>query len=253
MPNETCTINRVPQWLNNTVKQFIENAIVSGDAALPFHYPPIQQLDSFQIGFRQHGISGKSLVSTKSGDWQPSWYVVARNQFDDPFFIDANEMLQNFPVYYAPIGAGQWTALQVAPNIERLSQLLLALHNFADDELAAQFIEVEMDSPNELWQEVIKSRRNRQNLADELAQSDTPYNADDWQTGVLILTDAGPQKIKVAQVVKQMLNLTPQQALTLLEKQEITLAEDYFINCRRTQNLLLDLGASVIFRTIKTD
>ena len=85
----------------------------------------------------------------------------------------------------------------------------MALQKLAnDDEAAVSFIETETDFTNKLWQEVLENRLNRKNLAsevlaDELAQADTPHNTEDWQTGALILIDAGTQKIKVAQVVKK--------------------------------------------------
>ncbi len=248
--------NNLPDWLTETVKQFIESAEVSGDMALPFFYPLIQQLESFQIGFRQHGLSGESLISSSEGDWQPSWYAIARNQFDDPFFIDIDKGSQGFPVYYAAHGPGRWDALQVAPSIGHFRQLLAALILLADDDTAAaQYIKAETDASNKLWIEVLEGRLSRQQELAEKAQLtqletpiNAPINADDWLQGALILTDAGPQKLKVVQCIQQILDLSPHQALALISKGDIPLGEGYFIHLRRHQHKLVALGATLVFR-----
>ena len=96
--------------LPRAVRRFIEDAIVAGDVALPFHYPRPEHWQGWQSGFRYHGITGESLIATTPGEWQPGWHVIALNGFDDPFFIDLGEEAQGFPIYYAPHGAGRWNA-----------------------------------------------------------------------------------------------------------------------------------------------
>lgn len=93
---------------NNAIRSFLEAAIVPGDMVLPFKYPQSERWEEWQSGFRYDGVSGNNLVASAPGEWQPGWYVVALNYFDDPFFIDLNEAAQGYPVYYAPHGAGRW-------------------------------------------------------------------------------------------------------------------------------------------------
>lgn len=235
-------------WLPDAVRQFIESAIVTGDMALPFHYPRLQELDAWQSGFRRHGITGENLVSSAPGAWQPDWLVIALNGFDDPFFIDLGEQAQGLPVYYAPHGAGRWDALQVAPNIRRFAQMLSALRDLPDDDTAAlRYVEVEAGLTNALWSEVHESRRNRPALEQELTQREAPCEPQDWRCGTLVLVDAGPQRLKVVQHLRKMLGLSAQEALALASRRDIVLAEGSFIQLRSTRDRLVSLGAAVEF------
>lgn len=143
------------------IRQFVEAAIVCGDMALPFHYPRLEEWAGWQSCFRFHGITGESLVAAAPGEWQPGWYVIALNGFDDPFFVDLGEAEQGYPVYYAPIGAGRWDAQTVAPSLQRLSELLAALRELIDDDAAAcRFIEAHTDTRTKLWREVLDDRQS---------------------------------------------------------------------------------------------
>lgn len=240
-------------WLDGrpwgSVRQFVEAAVVTGDMALPFHYPRLQELDAWQIGFRQHGLTGEDLTSSAPGAWRPGWRVIALNGFDDPFFIDLGEEAQGFPVYYAPHGAGRWDALQAAPDIHRFGEMLSALREVADDDSKVmQYIETETGATNELWREVHESRRDRLGAEQEPPQNETPPDPEAWRRGALILASAGPQRLKVAQVLKQMLNLSPQEALALAAKRDVTIAEGSFGSLRGAHSRLVDLGAAVEFR-----
>ncbi|MFH5869485.1 SMI1/KNR4 family protein [Pseudomonas aeruginosa] len=245
----TKTTGGEPAWPPEVVRQFIEAATVAGDMGLPFHYPALDELEGWQSGFRYHGITGEDLAATTPGAWQPGWVVIALNGFDDPFFIDIGEQAQGFPVYYAPHGAGRWDAMQVAPDIDRFGKMLSALRDLQDDDAKAmRYIEAETDLANALWLEVHENRRNRPAIEQELAQYETPRNPEDWQHGTLILTDAGPQRVKVAQVLRQMLDLSLQEALAFAAEPDAPLAEGYRLHLRDTQSCLMALGAAVTFR-----
>lgn len=240
----------VPAWLPEAARRFVESAIVAGDMALPFHYPRPENLDGWQNGFRRHGITNESLVSTAPGAWQPGWYVIALNGFDDPFFINVGEQAQGFPVYYAPHGEGQWDALCVAPDIDRFGQMLSALRDLqTEDAKAIQYIETEVGLTSALWREVHESRRNRSLTEQELAQNEVSRNPEYWQHGTLVLIDAGPQRVKVAQILRQMLDLSLREALALAAEPDAPLAEGYRLHLRDTQNCLMALGATVTFRS----
>ncbi|WP_353924511.1 hypothetical protein [Pseudomonas sp.] len=217
--------------------------------ALPFHYPRLSHLDAWQSGFRQHGLTGESLLSCAPGAWQPGWQVIALNGFDDPFFIDLGEQARGFAVYYAPLGAGRWDASEVAPNILRFGELLSALRDLAHDAAAAlHYLESETGLNCALWREVHEERRSRPALEAELAHHDTPHDPHTWQRGTLVLIDAGPQRIKVAQVLKQLLGLSPQGALALMATGDVILAEGHRVHLSGTQAQLSGLGATLEFR-----
>ncbi|MGR9246862.1 hypothetical protein [Rhizobium leguminosarum] len=239
----------LPEILPDEVKDFISSEIIVGDMALPSRYPKPIEMEAWQVGFRFHGLTGESLVSTTSGAWQPGWYVIAMNGFDDPFFIDINESPSGFPVYYAPHGAGRWDATVAARNIRRFSQLLSALHTLADDDAKVlTFIEAETDTSNALWREVHEARANRETLEHELAQTETEFDLKDLEHGTLFITAVGPQKLKIAQVLRRALDLSLGEALASAAEPEIPIGSAPFVQLRRLQNELIALGALVEFR-----
>ena len=240
--------------LPDIARQFIEAAVVAGDMALPFHYPHLGDWAGLQIGFRAHGITGASLVGAAPGQWQVGWYVLARNGFDDPFFIDLNEAAQGYPVYCAPIGAGRWDAQQVAPNLLRMGKMLAALRDLGNDHPAVlRWLQAEADLGMALWREVLEERQSAlQTQADEPAEPDMPApptDPADWQSGRLVITASGPLKMKVVQLLRQVQKLSPQQALALVARPEITAAEGNRVQLQRLQARLQALGASVAFRS----
>lgn len=227
------------------VRVFVESALVAGDMALPFHYPKTDEWHGWQNGFRRHGITGESLVATAPGEWQPGWYVVALNGFDDPFFIDLEEAEQGFPVRYAPHGAGRWEPEQVAPNLETFSAILMRLHEMIDDDVAAQrYLEAEVNLSTDLWREVWEQRGS---WALASVEPETPRNPEDWRWGTLSLTEIGPQKVKVLHFLKQTLDLTLGEAMALAGNLPITVEQGFCIHLRRTVSALEELGATAEF------
>ena len=230
--------------LPHAARRFIEAAIVAGDMALPFHYPPPDAWQGWQGCFRFHGITGESLISTTPGHWQPGWYVIALDGFDAPFFIDIGDEAQGFPVYHAPLGAGRWDAQRVAPTLQRFADLLAALRDLGTDDAAARrLIETEAeDLDADLWREVLAGRQDR--IVSE-ADADPPPDPGSWQHGTLVITAIGPQKMKVAHFLKRVLDLSPQAALALTAQGDIAVARGYVAHLRRTQAQLQALGATV--------
>lgn len=232
--------------LPRAVRRFIEDAIVAGDVALPFHYPRPEHWQGWQSGFRYHGITGESLIATTPGEWQPGWHVIALNGFDDPFFIDLGEEAQGFPIYYAPHGAGRWNAELAAPSLQRFGEWLTALRDLGDDDAAArQLIETEAGLDTELWNEVFEGRQRRPATVTE---SDPPPDPAAWAHGTLVVTAIGPQKMKVVLFLRQLLDLSPQEALTLAMQGDLAVAEGYLAHLRRVQAQLQALGATAEFR-----
>lgn len=239
---------RLAALLPETVRQFIEAAVVAGDMSLPFHYPALDDLEGWQSGFRRHGITGESLVSRDPGAWQPGWYVIALNGFDDPFFIDI-EGPRDFPVYYAPHGAGRWDATQAAPSIGHFSHMLSVLRDFANDDAGAlRHLEAEVDPTNLLWREIYESRRSRPALEQELACDETAPDPEELRQGILVLTAVGPRKLEVVQFLRRMLGLSPQAALALVAEGHIPVGEGCLLQLRAARDHLVSLGATVEFR-----
>ncbi|GKX57486.1 hypothetical protein SOASR030_35980 [Leminorella grimontii] len=231
---------------DNAIRSFLEAAIVPGDMVLPFKYPRPEQWEEWQSGFRYDGVSGASLVASTPGEWQPGWYVVALNYFDDPFFIDLNEVTQGYPVYYAPHGAGRWDAEHIASSLQEFSNLLAALRDCSeDDEAALSHIRSQPYLQTKFWNEVCENRLAREPAEDTASK---PLNPLDWQRGSLVITAIGEQKLKVIQFLKKMLNLPLPQALALAAQPKITVAEGYRIQLRDTEEELQALGATVEFQ-----
>jgi ribosomal protein L7/L12 len=231
------------------VLNFIASAIVAGDMLLPSSYPEPAELETWQVGFRSHGITGEGLVSTKSGAWQPGWYVVALNGFDDPFFIDIGETVAGFPVYYARHGAGRWDALAVAASLRDFGRILSCLRGMAgDDARMLRFLEAETDVTNALWCGVHEACRHRQAQEEQPAPPKQDYDPADFRSGTLFVTDIGPQKLKVIKILRQALGLSLQEVQALAGARDIVAGTGPLIRLRRLRDELTASGASVEFR-----
>ncbi|WNJ92385.1 hypothetical protein [Bosea sp. 685] len=260
-PNES---DPLADGLQDVIRDFIEARIVVGNLALPTHYPELHEIGAWQVGFRSHGITGESLVSRASGDWQPGWYVIALNGFDDPFFIDIDERSAGFPVYYAAHGAGRWDAVTAAASLQRFGQLLSALNDVKDDdEQLLKLIETEADMTNALWSEVHqgvierealerealeREALEREALEKEFPLDETTCDPADFQQGALVITDVGSQKLKVVQVMRQALGLSLPEVLALAGERDIVVGTGLPIQLRRLRDKLVELGATVEFR-----
>jgi hypothetical protein len=234
--------------LPNQVEDFVAAEIVAGDMALPYHYPKPHELQALQIGYRSHGLTGEDLVSTAPGGWRPGWLVIAQNYFDDPFFIDITEEPSGFPVYYARHGAGRWDAVIAAPSLQRFGQILLALRELQSDAARTRhFIETETDATNALWSEVLEGLKYREEEQEPLEPA---YDPKDFELGDLILTEVGPQKLKVVQIVRRALDVSLPQAMTVVAERDLVVCSGPRGggHLRRVQALLTASGASTEFR-----
>jgi hypothetical protein len=137
------------------VTAFIEQGTVVGKLCLPDHYPKPGEFADFQAGYRYNAVTGKPLTGEQAGDFWPSWYVVAANYFDDPFYVDFLGQEAGFPVYFSYHGAGTWTPLRVSATLLDFTTLLTALAETADDAAASlRLLRGIPDAENEFWQEV---------------------------------------------------------------------------------------------------
>ncbi len=229
------------------LEAFLTQRIVVGDTALPMHYAHVECLEAFQVGFRTHGHTGASLVSETAGDWHPDWYVIALTGLDDPIFIAASEAEQGYPVYTAVHGAGQWNAVRIAPSLERFGGLLQALAAAADDDHFNTLIETEADAMNAFWQEVIEARASAADPL-EIQPESSGYSSADFGVCDLIVTNMGPQKLRVVQFVSKRLGLSLKDTLALADALPFTVASGVRKQLQPLADHLSALGAIVELR-----
>ncbi|MCL1992773.1 MAG: SMI1/KNR4 family protein [Spirochaetes bacterium] len=153
VPDEALNIPPLPGLLADFIKLGIEFSYIM---PLPWHYADTSDFVKMQEGYRYNPVSGEFLVSEKAGEWQPGWYVFARNYFDDPFFIDFTEEAQGFPVYFSYHGSGKWEPIKIADSLASFAEILKTLKGKDEPdqpfELAALL--PELDLLNEFWAEV---------------------------------------------------------------------------------------------------
>ncbi|SEM99863.1 hypothetical protein SAMN04488505_107259 [Chitinophaga rupis] len=224
------------------ILQFIENHIETDTMLLPFHYPKKNEWEEFQSGFRYHGLSGKDLTSTKEGEWQPGWYVIALNEMDDPFFIDLNEEASGFPVYYALHGAGRWDAIALGFDIASFGRFLEQMEKAGKDKTAClQLVELSTDIQNPFWLEL---RTTIQEWDDEETEN-TEIDPALLRYGKLVVTDAGPNKVKVAKYLMKIWEISPQEALARLTQPDVLVAIGFVLHLQKYNDDLQQLGAKV--------
>lgn len=231
--------------LPDAIRAFLDAAVTPGEMTLPFHYSTPERWGEQQRGFRVHGITGEDLTASRAGEWQPGWYVIALNGFDDPFFIDVSESAQGFPVYYAPHGAGRWSAERIAPTLGSFSERLLALRDAADDDAAfLNYLDTLPEAHSPFWSDVRSERLAREEEDDHSAPPDPAA----WQQGRLIIAAPGPQKLKVIHLLRKTLNLSLSEVMTFVAQPPIVAGEDFHIRLRPLEEALIALGASVEFQ-----
>ncbi|MFS0828989.1 hypothetical protein [Pseudomonas phoenicis] len=225
------------------LQTFLAHPIVIGDPLLPTHYAHFDTLEAFQTGMRTHGHTGQSLVSEADGAWHPEWYAIAQTGLDDPIFIAANQADRGYPVHYAPHGAGRWDAVEIAPNLETFARLLQALAETQDIHPLQALIEAEAGPANAFWEEVIDARKQLADMEEEPSSGSAPYDPSDFESGDLIVTDLGPQKLRVVQLVSKHLGLPLKETLALADTPPLKAASGVGKRLRPLQEQLDALGA----------
>lgn len=147
--------------LPELIKQFITKKIELINYCLPHFYPEVDSFESFQIGYKIHGNTGEKITGEKEGDFKDNWFVICTGYASDPFFIDINEEKDNFPVYFAWHGAGNWTPIKTANNITQFTEKLMWLKEVeSSNDNIRNIIKDKIDLNNEFWQEVYNEYPN---------------------------------------------------------------------------------------------
>jgi hypothetical protein len=134
---------------------FIQQPVMVNSLCLPQNYPTVADFEQFQAGYRYNAVTGESTVGTGPGDFQPGWYVIASNYFDDPFYVDLTEGAVHFPVYFSQHGAGRWTPVACAPSLPNFTALLNQIQAVEPSKARVlALLEASFDLANPLWEEV---------------------------------------------------------------------------------------------------
>ncbi len=223
---------------------FLKEKMTVAVACLPQKYPEAERFLFFQKGYRVHAISGDILTGDQPGDFQPDWFVICTNEFDDPFFVDFTEEEKDFPVYFALHGAGKWEHLLIADTITKFTSLLISLQHLQHDkERSLSFAKENTDLSNSFWKEVYTSIAERE--TNDLIT--LPGNESAWIKGKVVITNLGNNRMRVINHLKEKLKLTPQQALHLSKGEEIEYSTGYLVHIKREMELLKKMGAGCIF------
>ena len=126
------------------------------------------KLEEGQIGYAVDP-KGKSLTGTAGGDWRPTWVVIGyEGLLGDPIFVDIAQ--QDFPVYTAMHGMGEWLEEKIADSfhgfikglelisgiaVGRESPVLLDQNPISDEDIRQTITRIEQENPTsniEFWE-----------------------------------------------------------------------------------------------------
>lgn len=231
------------------IRDFLINGVVVDNTFLPMHYADPERLDEYQVGFRTHGLTGENLVSDADGEWHPDWYVIALTGLDDPVFIATGEAQSGYPVYTALHGAGRWDAIKIAPSLAAFARLLEALAEVQEDTAGFErLIIAETDPANTYWREILDALRDSED-SEESPSDAGDFNPADFEQGDLIITDLGPHKLKVVQIISKSRDVSLKDALALAETPRLKAASGVRLRLQRLREQLEASGATVEFRS----
>lgn len=226
------------------IKEFIERRIEFEAFSLPQFYPESKSVETFQTGYKIHGLTGESLTGEKEGDFKESWYVICSNYSSDPFIVDFLEEDKGFPVYFAFHGCGSWTPIKITETIESFSCYITEIKEIEKNKAEIlNYLEHNFDLNNEFWKDVHDEFLNKEESTNRSIIDDP-----EWIKGRIIITSTGKNKLKVINYLKVQLNLTLQQALVLSKQSEIEYKEGYLTHLKQFITHLESLGATAIFR-----
>ena len=239
------TLNQLNHTLYNEITQhtdiinFLKAKIRIEGMSLPENYGKPEELCYFQQGYR-YNANGEDLAGLKTGDFKPTWLVLATNYFDDPFFIDLEESGQQFPVYFSFHGQGEWIPIIAAPSVRQFEKQLNDIQTIQyDKDALTDYLKNVPD--NEFWNEVREVAASMSSLDEE--QIEEKISASDFRKARLYITDTGPNKIKIISLLKAELDISGPEALLLSKQPRILFSEAYFKWIEADIKQLENLGA----------
>lgn len=225
-----------------SILQFLKEPIIIEGLTLPENYATAEHIYYFQDGYHYNSVENKVLTGDAPGEFKPSWIVLASGYFSDPFFIDLNEAENDFPVYFAYHGQGNWEAVKVAESISRFKEILHEIQNLRSDKKGLiQYFNEKMDLENPLWKEVYGNIESEEEGNPEQIET---YESIGPEVN-LYITDIGPNKMKVIALLKKELGLSGAEALELSKETRILFSTGYHKWLEYDRKQLEDLGAKV--------
>lgn len=141
--------------LPKEIEDFISRKIELENYCLPHFYPDLDSFEDFQIGYKTNGNTRGKITEEKKGEFIENWLVICSSYANDPFFINITEENQNFPIYFAWHGIGNWKPIKVSKNISEFSKQLDFLKKIElSDKDNQSELKINFDLNNEFWNEV---------------------------------------------------------------------------------------------------
>lgn len=225
--------------------EFLKEPVRIEGLALPENYASVETIYYFQDGYHYNSVENKILTGEASGEFKPSWIVLASNYFADPFFIDLNEAKEEFPVYFAYHGQGKWEPIKVAENLTAFQKILHQIQSLRfDKEGLIDYFDENIDLENPLWEEVYTSIEGE----DDQEPIET-YETMGSEVN-LYITDIGPNKMKVIALLKKEFGLSGTEALQLSKEPRILFRTGYTKWLEYDRKQLEDLGVKVEFEDL---
>lgn len=229
------------------ILQFLKESVIIEGLALPENYASAEHIYYFQDGYHYNSVENKVLTDDVPGGFKPDWVVLASNYFADPFFIDLSEAKNDFPVYFAYHGQGDWKPIQVAESLKAFQKVLNDIQNLrADKTSLIDYCNENIDLGNPLWKEVYTSIEEEEEYDPELIET---YELLGSEVS-LYITDIGPNKMKVIAVLKKEFGISGTEALELSKKPKILFKTGYSKWLEYDRKQLEELGASVEFGSL---
>lgn len=146
----------------------------------------------------------------------------------------------------------------VAPSLQHFSQILSALRALGENDAEfLRFIETETDMSVSLWREVHETychrddewqRENLQGIEElDAIMTDLRLrfrHLGPTEYGALVITNIGPQKLKVVSYLRRVLGLSMAEALALAAQREIVVGSGLLLQLHQLRDPLRALGGS---------
>lgn len=230
-----------------SIVKFLKDSVTIEGLALPENYATAEHIYYFQDGYHYNAVENKVLTGDAPGEFKPSWIVLASNYFADPFFIDLNEAKDDFPVYFAWHGQGNWEAVKLTESISAFQEILSKIQNLRSNKtVLLQYFDENIDLENPLWKEVYENIEGEEECGKESMET---YESIGPEVN-LYITDIGPNKMKVIALLKKEFGLSGSEALELSKESKILFRTGYTQWLEYDRKQLEDLGAKVEFEAL---
>lgn len=238
------------------LRELLGRSVLCSPAAayIPFSLANIADIESYQLGYRIDGPAGEDLTNWEEGEWLPSWLVIG--QWDgDPYFVDMTEGEADYPIYTSVHGEGSWEAEEFGCTFVEWIRTLECLLVEAKRQAATDIEQIHaqrssFDISRSFLEEWLESLLEWAQCSAE----ERPPLGLDFRTYQLVLTDAGPNRIKVLKIVRERLQLAPTAAKELLEREEApVIGTGTKEDLQPLRDLLEEHGAKSVYQLTDAD